>query len=201
MAVELKQPPKPQNSYWLWLTDNRGRLTRELGNGKVAEVGKLAGQKWKALSAREKKPYEEKAARLRAAHGKAMTKFLAQGGKVVKRNTLEERAAKAKLQAKKAKRAALIASGRPLKPQNPYCIWIKENRDILSREAGSSTLVGICKVAGNKWRALTEAEKRPFEAKAARLKARYARDMEKWRNGGGQGEKNGKDDGNDDEDL
>merc|ERR1712061_801214 len=52
---------KPQTAYWLWLGDNRERITAMVGTGKGSEVGKKAGEMWKALAGSEKQPYEKKA--------------------------------------------------------------------------------------------------------------------------------------------
>merc|ERR1712151_714544 len=61
---------KPQSAYWLWLNDNREKIAAELGSGKGSEVSKKAGEKWKTVSAIEKKPYEKKAAGQKAAYEK-----------------------------------------------------------------------------------------------------------------------------------
>merc|ERR1711966_592035 len=68
-------PSRPQNAYWLWLSDNRKALEKEAGSAVGPVVGKLAGQKWKALSAGAKAPYEKKAAALKAEYEKALEEW------------------------------------------------------------------------------------------------------------------------------
>merc|ERR1712226_1174646 len=69
------KPKKPQTSYWLWLGENRAALVKEVGSNDVTKVGKLAGEKWKTLSAAVKAPFEKKAADLKAAYEKAMVEY------------------------------------------------------------------------------------------------------------------------------
>merc|ERR1711920_865782 len=61
---------KPQSAYWLWLNDNREKIAKEIGSSKGPDVSKKAGEKWKTVSAAEKKPYEQKAAEQKAAYEK-----------------------------------------------------------------------------------------------------------------------------------
>merc|ERR1712003_298396 len=69
------KPKKPQTTYWLWLGENRAALTKEVGAGNVAAVGKLAGERWKALPEKEKAPFEKKAAALKAEYDQAMVEY------------------------------------------------------------------------------------------------------------------------------
>merc|ERR1711920_635694 len=69
-------PKKPQSAYWLWLTDNRPALMKELGGTKdVTKVSKLAGERWGTLSNKAKAPFLKKAAELKAAYDKAMVEY------------------------------------------------------------------------------------------------------------------------------
>jgi hypothetical protein len=61
---------KPQSAYWLWLSDNREKISKIIGSGKGSEVGKKAGEMWKTVTDAEKKPYEKKAAEQKAAYEK-----------------------------------------------------------------------------------------------------------------------------------
>merc|ERR1719343_1328668 len=114
-AAELQQPSRPQNAYWLWLSANREALASEATEKglaavrAVAAVGKLGGEKWKALPAAEKKPFEEEAAKRKAAYEKAMEEFKANGGQLGKRKDKQE--ARQMRSEKKARREDRKASG------------------------------------------------------------------------------------------
>ena len=76
-----EEPTKPQTSYWLWLSENRAALVKELGPGKgVALVAKLGGQKWKALPDAAKKPFKDKADELTKEYYKKVAVLVAAGG-------------------------------------------------------------------------------------------------------------------------
>ncbi|CAK0872247.1 unnamed protein product, partial [Prorocentrum cordatum] len=191
MAAELEEPKKPQNPYWIWLSENREALAKEAGSGKAPVIGKLAGERWKALSAAAKKPFEDKAAKSKAEYEAAMEKFKAAGGQVGKRR-LEKKEAKegkAAKSSRKAKNEADKASGKPSRPQNAYWMWLAENRAALTKEAGNVKGSAISKLAGERWKALPAAKKKPFEEKAAELKATYDKALAEWKktNGGGGG--------------
>jgi len=198
MAADLVEPSKPQNAYWIWLGENRSDLAKQAGSGNVSAVGKLAGEKWKAMSAAQKAPFDKKAAERKAAYEKAMEEFEAAGGQKGKRRQ-EKSAAKKAGQDKKAKKEKRAASGCPKKPQNAYWIWLSENRDALAKEAGTGKGSVVGKLAGEKWKALAAAKKAPFEKKAAALKAEFEKATEEWKKNGGDAVAGGEEDGDEEE--
>merc|ERR1719382_47463 len=103
MVAVMEEPSKPHNPYWIWLSENREELAKKAGSGKQSVVGKLAGDKWKALTAAQKAPFEAKAKAAKAAYEKAMEEFKAQGGEPGKRRR-EKADAKREKAGKKAKK-------------------------------------------------------------------------------------------------
>ncbi|CAK0910490.1 unnamed protein product [Prorocentrum cordatum] len=184
MAAELEEPKKPQTAYWIWLGENRDALTKEAGTMKGSVVAKLGGEKWKGLSATAKKPFEDRSAKLKADYDTAMEKFKASGGQVGKRR-LEKKEAKDAKADKKAKKEARKASLKPARPASAYWLWLGENREALAKEAGTAKPPVVAKLAGEKWKALAAAAKKPFEAKAAELKAAYDKALQEWKSSGG----------------
>mmetsp|Transcript_62679 Transcript_62679/g.149525 ORF Transcript_62679/g.149525 Transcript_62679/m.149525 type:complete len:214 (+) Transcript_62679:96-737(+) len=59
------------------------------------------------------------------------------------------------------------------KPPNPYFLWLSKNRAAIEEEAGSKAGPAVSKVAGAKWKAMTEAQKKPYDTEAAKLKKEY----------------------------
>jgi hypothetical protein len=184
MAAAAEEPKRPANAYWIWLGENRDTLTKEAGSSNGPVVGKLAGEKWKAMSAAAKKPFEDRAAKLKAEYDTALEEFKAGGGQVGKRR-LEKKEAKDAKADKKAKKEARKASGKPTRPASAYWLWLGENREALAKEAGSAKPPVVAKLAGEKWKALSAAAKKPFEAKASELKAAYDKALEEWKSSGG----------------
>jgi len=186
MAAELEEPKRPQNAYWIWLSENRDSLTKEAGSAKGSVVGKLAGEKWKGMSAEAKKPFEDRAAELKSTYGKAMEEFKNAGGQVGKRRLEKSERKQAKTD-KKSKKDAQKSSGKPARPPSTYWLWLGENREALAKEAGSTKPPVVAKLAGEKWKAVSEEDRKPFEAKATELRAAYDKALEEWKsNGGGE---------------
>merc|ERR1711912_197087 len=61
-------PRKPAGGgYGVFLSENREKIVKSLpADHKMTDVGKAAGEQWRALSAAAKKPYEDKFAKKQA---------------------------------------------------------------------------------------------------------------------------------------
>jgi len=81
-----KQPKRPVSAYFLWCSESREAIAAALGSTRPQDVTRAAGERWKALSAEEKAPFEARSAELKAEYEKAMSEFVAQGGVPVKRH-------------------------------------------------------------------------------------------------------------------
>mmetsp|Transcript_31766 Transcript_31766/g.67495 ORF Transcript_31766/g.67495 Transcript_31766/m.67495 type:complete len:200 (+) Transcript_31766:80-679(+) len=196
--ADLVQPTKPPTGYWLWLSDKRSALTKELGKTKGSEVAKFAGERWKALSAADKKPYEDKAAKAKKEYDSKMEEFLAAGGVKNKRKMKESK--DGKQGGKKARADARAASGMPKRPPSAYFQFMKENQEAIRKEVGAgkpASAVGA--LGGQKWKAMTAAQKKPYEDKVAELKAEYLKALEEWKNTGGDDEDQDQDEDGDEE--
>jgi len=79
----------------------------------------------------------------------------------------------------------MAALEEPKKPQNAYWIFLAENREALTKEAGSNSGPAVGKVAGAKWKGMTDAQKAPYEKKASNSKAQYEKDVKAFEAAGG----------------
>ena len=166
MVVELVKPRKPPTAYWLWFGKHRQSLADEAGSNMGRVVAKLAGAKWKTLSATKKKPFEDIARKKKAAYDAAMDEFVAAGG----------------VRSTRAPVNRTDPRGKPAKPPTSYWLWLRENREALKKEAGSGAGPIISRLAGKKWKALPEAQKNTFTQQAAAKKAMYVKAMCEWKN-------------------
>jgi len=78
-----------------------------------------------------------------------------------------------------------MAVEEPKKPQNAYWIFLAENRAALTKEAGSNSGPAVGKVAGAKWKGMTDTLKAPYEKKASASKAQYEKDVKAFEAAGG----------------
>lgn len=182
-----EEPKKPQNAYWLFLADNRSKFESQLPDGahKGSGVAKVAGEAWKKIAEKERKPYEDKAAKLKAAYDEAMKKFLAAGGEKSKRKMKGKPAddegdgeGKAAKRGKKEK-----DPNQPKKPQNAYWLFLADNRPKFDAQvpAGVNKMGATAKLAGDAWKALPDKQRQPYDAKAAKLKKVYDEEMSKYK--------------------
>ncbi|KAK4756127.1 hypothetical protein SAY87_009884 [Trapa incisa] len=72
-AKDPNQPKRPPTAFFLFMDDFRKLYKEENPDSKgVKEVAKQGGERWKSMTDEEKKPYLDKAAELKAEHGKVV---------------------------------------------------------------------------------------------------------------------------------
>merc|ERR1712196_136096 len=71
----------------------------------------------------------------------------------------------------------------PKRPQSAYSIFMSENREAIlkSLPAGANPITDVARKAGEQWKALSTAAKKPYEAKAEKLKAEYEKAVEEYK--------------------
>ena len=60
-SAKKPKAPRAPTAYWLWMADNRTRITEELGCKNPPQVAKKAGAEWATISASVKEEYQKKA--------------------------------------------------------------------------------------------------------------------------------------------
>lgn len=74
-VVDPNAPKKPQTAFFVFIAEFRVQLKEEGSTMKPAEVAKVAGEKWKALTAEEKEPYNAKATADKERYAAAMKEY------------------------------------------------------------------------------------------------------------------------------
>jgi len=200
MAIP-EEPKKPQNAYWIFLSENREALTKEAGSNSGPAVGKVAGAKWKGMSEAAKAPYEKKAEAAKAKFEKDLAAFVAAGGVAGKR-----RADKAEAKREKeGKRRRTTDPNKPKRPASAYWLWLGENREALaaevSKKGAKMDVTAVSKAGGAKWQALSSKAKEPFEKRAAELKKKYEKEMEEYKKNNANADDDEEDDVGDEEEA
>eukprot|EP00419_Tripos_fusus_P022777 CAMPEP_0172712436 /NCGR_PEP_ID=MMETSP1074-20121228/61097_1 /TAXON_ID=2916 /ORGANISM="Ceratium fusus, Strain PA161109" /LENGTH=206 /DNA_ID=CAMNT_0013536363 /DNA_START=49 /DNA_END=669 /DNA_ORIENTATION=- len=181
MGTDMVEPKKPANAYWMWLGENRQKITSELGPCKGNLVSKAAGDKWRAMSDAEKVPWVKKAEINKNEYAKQLQEFIQNGGKKGQRRKEKVQAMENPKRARKEKNRNLKASGKPSRPQNAYWLWLSENRPKLMAEVGSGKVGKVGKLAGERWKMISAADKVPYEKEAEKRKQKYAEELEQWK--------------------
>lgn len=167
------QPKKAATAYFLWLSDNREAIQKELGSKLAPAVSKMAGERWAKLPADTKAPYEAKARLAKADYDKAMESFKAEGGLTAPRK-------------RKGGAMAVKAPKDPNVPKKPagggYGVFLSMHREELVKSLPKGHKVtDVSKAAGERWKLLTEADKRPYNEEFAAKMAMYKKALEEWK--------------------
>lgn len=108
------QPKRNLSSYFIYVRENREKVIADNAGISVTEITKILGAQWKALSADEKAPYEEKAAEDKVRYAREMDEFKKNGGEV-KVPTKSKKSSE-----KKEKKASPAKASSPAKAQGSY---------------------------------------------------------------------------------
>jgi len=184
--IEIK---KPTSAYWLWLGDNRVKITALVG-AKGSEVAKKGGEMWRVASPAEKAPFEKKAKEQKEAYEKLIStdegKKALQEKKAgaadlkaekvqkeeLKEQKFKEKEAKQNERACKSAVKAVEKDDKLKKPVSSYWLWLGDNRAKITALVGAKGSE-VAKKGGEMWKVASAAEKAPFEKKAKEQKDVY----------------------------
>lgn len=177
--ASVEQPKKAASAYFLWLAEHRAEIQKEIGTGKGSEVTKAAGEKWKAVSAEDKKPFEERAAKLKEEYTAALKDFKEGGGEVTRRSKKD-----------KSEKRGKKANKDPNAPKKPvggaYGVYLAENREEIKKglPAGHK-ITDVARVGGARWKALPEAERKVYQEKFLAKNNEYTSALAEYKASGG----------------
>merc|ERR1712173_561795 len=136
------------------------------------------GEAWKKVSQKEKDAYQKQYEEAKTKFEKDMEAFKAAGGEVAKGIRAQRSEKRKEKEGKKKK-----DPNAPKRPQSAYSVFMSENREAIlkSLPAGASPITDVAKKAGEQWKALSAAAKKPFEKKAEKQKAEYLKAMEEYK--------------------
>merc|ERR1711870_64190 len=137
-----------------------------------------AGAEWKKLTEAQKAPYAQKYESVKAQYDKDMEAFLSGGG------VKEKGAAALRTENRKANDGKKKKD--PNAPKRPvggaFGVWLAENRPkIVSSLPQGHKITDVTKAAGEQWKALSDAAKKPYEAKYAKKQEEYVKAMEEYK--------------------
>ena len=172
MPMSMEQPKKQVGgAYGIFLSEKRPEYTKACAGQRASEISKMAGGAWKKLSDKQKAPYQTKYEEAKAQFDKGMAAFLEAGGEKTKgARALASEKRKAK-SGKKVKDA-----NAPKKPAGGgYGVFLAENRATITKSLPAGhKITDVAKVAGARWKALSDAMKKPFQNKFAKKQEEYA---------------------------
>jgi len=175
LQTALEQPLKPKTAFFCFLAAARADIVAELDTRNGAAVSKRAAERWREMTADDKAPYDSQAAAMKKEYEAAVAEFLAQGGTPKKRKCRTEEQTPTKLD----------GPPQPLRPKTAFFCFLDSARAALAEELGSAKGSLVVKAAAQRWNALSDELKAPFEQQAADLRRTYEEDVASFLAGGG----------------
>ncbi|EPY19012.1 high mobility group protein B2 [Strigomonas culicis] len=155
-------PKAPLTAFFIFCSEKRDQLRRENPNDSVGDIGKKLGAQWKLVSAEDSARYQKQAEADKARHEREMAAYIAKGGAKFSRQSKSK--GKHQKREKSAVKRAMPA----------YMFFAQDFR----AKHGDLSMTEQMRQAGAAWKQLSAAEKEPFEAKAAKDKARHASEVQ-----------------------
>merc|ERR1719499_2607657 len=138
------------------------------------DVAAKFSEMWKAMSDSDKAPFEAKAKKASEKYKAAMAKYkLTDNYKKFQKLKEDNKWAAVKKQKFKKDENA------PSRPQSAYFLFMADERDDLV--SGGMAHKDAVKKLGEMWSSLSADKKKPYEDKAAALKAKYDKNVEKYK--------------------
>jgi len=151
-------PKKWKTGYILFCVDQREKLKKENNELSATEITSRLGALWKKLSDKDKAKYELLSKKDKARYEKDMESYTPPA---------EEQDEKGKRGRGKKERTG------PKRPLSAYMYYCQDTRDSVKNENSNMGGKEITTELGRRWKALTDEQKAPFEAKASSDKARF----------------------------
>jgi len=174
----LEQPKKPAGGgFGRFVAEKRAEFQAKCAGKPVSAVSIMAGQVWGALSEAQKEPYKKKFVEAQAKYTADLATFLAAGGEV------QKGAAALRTEKRKAKEGKGTKQKDPNAPKKPaggaYGCFMAANRAAFSKQCPGS-ITGVAKLAGEKWKAVSAAEKEKYEKEYKVKAAAYQEAMKSY---------------------
>jgi len=178
MVKQLKDenaPKRPLSAYFQWQASVRDKVTKSMPEGHtVADMASKFSEMWAAMSDNQKKPFQTKYATEKAKFDKKMAKY-----KTTKEYAaFQKKKAAHKLNSVKNSKFKKDVNA-PKRPESAYFLFMADEREELVA-SGMTHKEAMVKM-GEMWGKLSAAKKKPYEDKAAKAKAKYAKTLEKYK--------------------
>jgi hypothetical protein len=173
--MALEQPKKPTGgAYGRFLAENRAKFAEQCKGKPACEVTKIAGARFKELSDVEKAVFQKKFEEAMEKYNEDIKAFTDAGGekKAIKRKGKEDED-----DSKRRKKD-------PEAPKKPaggaYGIFLAQNRAAFTEQCKGQRATAVTKLAGDKWKALSEKEKEPFQKEYEKAMDTYKKAKEAY---------------------
>lgn len=165
-------PKRPLSGYFSYINTIREEVSNKYSDLSMAQRTKKMSEMWNGLSDGEKAKFTDKAAEEKAVYDKKLATYKTTDNY---KNFQKELDAWKMTQTKKPFKKD---ANRPKRPLSGYMIYIGEQRPALM--AAGLKMTETASAAAKKWKELGEAGQKPYNDKAAKLKAEHAKTIEEY---------------------
>ncbi|GBN81184.1 Transcription factor A, mitochondrial [Araneus ventricosus] len=170
-------PKKPLTAYMIFCKDNRKELLKQNPTlTSTEQIKKLAAQ-WNCLSLDMKEPYENKARESTVLYGEAHKRYYENLTEEQRQEIALEKAEKKEARRLLKLKKALKEAGVPKSPIPAYALFVQSQ----AKDKNIKDASEFIKAAAEKWKTLSDDEKKKFEEQAHKDKIRFNNEMEKWK--------------------
>jgi len=168
-------PARPLSAYFAWQNSVRDKVTKAMPEGsKIGDVAKKFSEMWGAMSDSAKAPFQTKYQTAMAKYKKKMEKYKTTKEYAKFQKAKEEHKLDTLKNSKFKK-----DENKPSRPLSAYFLFMADEREELV--AGGMTHKEAMTKIGDMWTALSNAKKKPYQDKAAAAKAKYDKQVEKYK--------------------
>ncbi|KAI4364680.1 hypothetical protein MLD38_020737 [Melastoma candidum] len=195
------KPKQPMSAFFLFSNERRSALLAK--SKSIVEAAKIAGEEWKGMNEKLRKPYEEMARQNKERYLKEMEAHKAMKEEEAERNRREEEEnmklqkqealqllrrkektqniiKKTKEEKQKSKKNRNDDPNKPKKPASSFLMFSKETRKALQEERPGVTNSTLNALISVKWKELDEGERGMWNARAAEAMEEYKKEMEEY---------------------
>jgi len=172
--VDEKAPKKPLTAFFRWANENREAVRADNPDAKITEITKIMGEKWKNLKPSEKKVHEDAAKEEKATWERLMAAY---------KHTSNYKDHQEKLHQYNVfltKKPFKKDPNAPKRAMTSYMLFVNEERPKIVEANPDAKVTEILKLVGAAWSKLTDAEKKPWAAKAAKAKEAHAAELAEY---------------------
>ncbi|XP_055542392.1 transcription factor A, mitochondrial [Wyeomyia smithii] len=172
-----ERPKRPCNPFIKYAQSVRTSLMAKNPVATPREITKLAAVQWNQLDTAEKSKLAEAFKEEQAVWLQQNAKYLNQLTDQQKDDIRQDRLKKLEEKSRREQRKRIKELGKPKRPLNGFLLYVLEQRPKnLNREENSAYL----KSMGERWAKMSEAEKEPYNRRAADGLAKYHNEVKQW---------------------
>jgi len=173
MGKDPNAPKRPLSAYFLYMADIRAKTVKENPQASMTQMSGIIAGKWKKLSDSQKKPYEAKAAKAKAAYQKKMEKY--KNSAAYKKfqdsnqvpTLVKNICKKFNIVCKKRNPTQFPSDpNAPKRAPSAFFLFGASVRPALQKKLKGKPVSAVAKAIGEQWSKISDSEKAKFEKKA-----------------------------------